>query len=93
MTTPESQLLPVADVQETDRLELSATTLAKQNVYESMQTICDVATGAADYSRLRCDMAKYVVDRVLGPIKGPAGDWVEDFLKDVRNPAGLPVPE
>jgi len=76
--------LPMADVQETDRLETAAMQLFRANVFMGAEVIVRAANGEP-ISRLQSDNAKYIVERVLGPIKGPANDYVEEWLKDIRN--------
>ena len=84
--------LPMADVQETDRLETAAIALFKANVFTAAEVIVETATGIG-VARLQYDAASQIINRVLGPVKGPSNDWVDDLLKDVRNtpePGKLP---
>ncbi len=84
-------MLPQADIEEVQKLESAAIASFKNQVVNAAQTIIDIANGnltdllTTPALKLRYDAATQIVNRVLGPIKTPASDWVTDYLAGIRN--------
>jgi hypothetical protein len=82
--------LPQADIEEVQKLESAAITVFKNEVLKSAQTIADIANGTLHHEytqmlKLRYDAATQIINRVLGPIKAPASDWVSEYLEGIKN--------
>lgn len=77
--------LPTPDIATEDKLESAASTFLRQQHYEYLLVMHDYTMGNPRITTGQANMAKYLFERVAGPLKAPAGDWVEDLLKDMRN--------